>query len=425
MASIVVSRQMPSGNLCVGHYLVDCYCLGLKDTMFLFNLSEYQYEEHLEKVIAQYDLVKCDYNYAHNIIYGGIAYAEDLDFDPHKDFRDTQFLLDEDDESIPLIEVEFGLNGKPTVAIHEYHKGMAVANHLRKKVGEGNFSILFIGDMEGDDMEDDFEEEDMQEEMSAKDLERKLATVLEDAKNWDVEDIDDFLDGQKGISRLELHTVFSATYYTAHPELPEDAYERGQAIAEELNITYEPLEEDNKTEEEKALHQRLFLLSHDYPKAAIPELKRVIVQHPDVPQFYNFLCAAYVRLNMFKELRQLACDTYKKFPKYLFGIATYGNILLEDGQLDKVTNLLDHKYHLPELYPERKVFHVDEVVGFHTLLVRYFIMLEDIYQADLHLEIVLHVAPNHPSVLASLQISNKWKFMDAMEDQTYDQEMEA
>ena len=48
----------------------------------------------------------------HNWIYGAIAWANEAGISPHKSFSVTQYMLEEDTEDIPLIEYEFGCNGK-------------------------------------------------------------------------------------------------------------------------------------------------------------------------------------------------------------------------------------------------------------------------------------------------------------------------
>ena len=102
---------------------------------------------------------------AHNIIYGAIAYAEDLGFKPEKDWALSQFILEEDTEDIELIEVEFGKDGKPCFINGPFDNINSVLAKLNKSVGEGNYEFIMIdGDDDfygfDDDDDDDFEEED-------------------------------------------------------------------------------------------------------------------------------------------------------------------------------------------------------------------------------------------------------------------------
>ncbi len=53
MATVLVSRQQPSGNILVGVYIVDVLCLGLKITYFYFNQTARYYEEELKDLLFQ------------------------------------------------------------------------------------------------------------------------------------------------------------------------------------------------------------------------------------------------------------------------------------------------------------------------------------------------------------------------------------
>ena len=110
LATIVVMRKHNNGNVTAGIYLVDLLALGTKDTFFEFSINE---KEFLEKASANM-LVEADYTLVHNIIYGANAFALENGFRLHRDFLNTtQFILEEDTEEIPFIEIEFGQNGKP------------------------------------------------------------------------------------------------------------------------------------------------------------------------------------------------------------------------------------------------------------------------------------------------------------------------
>jgi len=112
LATIAVMRKHQNGKLTTGIYLVDLMALGTKDTFFEFSHDE---SEFMEKISAN-QLIETNYNLVHNIIYGANSFAEEHNFRIHKDFQDiTQFILEEDNEDIPLIEIEFGMNGKPFV----------------------------------------------------------------------------------------------------------------------------------------------------------------------------------------------------------------------------------------------------------------------------------------------------------------------
>lgn len=162
MAVIIVTRQKASGNLVLGFYLVDTGCLGLKNTGFAPNLMEGDLSAIVDQQYKGMNLesMEVDSTLAFNIIYGAIEYAEDLGFSPHKDFRVTEYILD-DVEAVEFKTVEFGKDGKPFFVAGPNDDIDRVMGILNKQVGPGNFEYLFPF---GDDDEDfDYEAEEEEE----------------------------------------------------------------------------------------------------------------------------------------------------------------------------------------------------------------------------------------------------------------------
>ena len=101
-------------------------------------------------------MIKVNYATVHNIILGAWDFAEDIGFQPHKDFlKTTRFFL-EDDDNVPFIPINFGKNGKPFY-IHKGNEDKRKVNKilstLKKNLGEGNYDIIDAAD------EDYFQEE--------------------------------------------------------------------------------------------------------------------------------------------------------------------------------------------------------------------------------------------------------------------------
>jgi hypothetical protein len=164
ICTILIQRKHKTGNITFGTYLVDTYCLGLKNTAAVFSKAEYEVEGYLSQIFqAHGGKIPIDYVLAHNIIYGAIAYAEDLGFKPEKDWAISQFILEEDTEDIELINVEFGMDGKPCFVSGPYDDVAKITARLNKSVGEGNYTYIhslhndfdFDGDYDFNDEEDD------------------------------------------------------------------------------------------------------------------------------------------------------------------------------------------------------------------------------------------------------------------------------
>jgi hypothetical protein len=170
VCTILVQRRHTTGNFTFGTYLVDIYCLGLKNTMASFSKPQYEINGQLDQIFqAHGGKIAADYVLVHNIIYGAIAYAEDLGFKPEKDWALSQFILEEDTEDIELMDIEFGKNGRPCFVNGPYDNVAKISAQLEKSVGKGNFDVMMqIGgggfsnffDEDFDDDDDDFDDDD-------------------------------------------------------------------------------------------------------------------------------------------------------------------------------------------------------------------------------------------------------------------------
>ncbi|PLB86337.1 hypothetical protein C0T31_06370 [Dysgonamonadaceae bacterium] len=172
IANIIVSREHINGNITACFYLVDLFCLGVKDTFFRFNISKWEYDGMIEKFTETMPMSVVEYNLVHNIIFAALEFAEEIGFNPHKDFESiTQYMLEEDDEKIPLIDIACGgKNGKPHYIQGEMDsdaKARQILNHLDKKVGPNNYYYLLATEL--DEIDEDFDDEDTDDEEGGED----------------------------------------------------------------------------------------------------------------------------------------------------------------------------------------------------------------------------------------------------------------
>jgi hypothetical protein len=163
MANILIARKHTNGHITCGLYLIDIFCLGIKDTFYQFNISESEYDQIKEEFNDRGNAITCDYVLAHNIIYGAVKFANDYGFSPHKDFiKVTQYILEEDNEKVELMDIEFGRNGKPCIVAEVGKEALNVVSQLEKTAGPGNYEIIYV-DKEGAEI-DETEDDDLSDE---------------------------------------------------------------------------------------------------------------------------------------------------------------------------------------------------------------------------------------------------------------------
>ena len=143
LAHILISRRQPDGNIVFGVYLVDIFCLGLKNTFCNANLSLSEYENDLKaQMVRLHNLVDCSTALAHQIIYGAIEYAEELGFKPHKDFKLSRHILEEPDKIEETGKIEFGKDGKPFFIAGPDDNTEVIIRKLEAKLGADNFHYM-------------------------------------------------------------------------------------------------------------------------------------------------------------------------------------------------------------------------------------------------------------------------------------------
>ena len=142
-ARITMSRKMPNNHLVFGVYLVDLFCLGLKDTLCNVDIHQLEYESEF-KAQQYFDksAEECDLNLAYSIIYDCIHYAKKLGFSPQKDFEVSQYLLEPEEDIELRCDIQFGCEGKPLYIRGPYDDTERIIRTLEKSVGDGNFSVM-------------------------------------------------------------------------------------------------------------------------------------------------------------------------------------------------------------------------------------------------------------------------------------------
>ncbi|MDR2287191.1 MAG: hypothetical protein LBE04_06925 [Prevotellaceae bacterium] len=165
MATIFVIRKHALGNITYCMYGVDLLCCGITHSLYWYN----EPEEYLRKILERvdHDLIfeQTQYDLVHNIIYAAIEFADKYGFKPVSEFTSvTQYLLEEDNENIPMIDIHCGDdNGKP-VYINSGEdspaKEQQILAQLDKTAGQGNYEYILHDEFDDDDEDDDFYDDD-------------------------------------------------------------------------------------------------------------------------------------------------------------------------------------------------------------------------------------------------------------------------
>jgi len=149
---VIVTRRTPDRTIAISAFVVDVYCLGVKNALFKIS-DESEYEQSIKPGLMRSNEGKQFENIhstcARKLIEGAVSYAKELGFSPHRDYKDAKGIFGEIDiESCP-VKYTYGKDDEPfyirgpNESINQVKK---IVNQLSKKCGEGNFHYLAMLD---------------------------------------------------------------------------------------------------------------------------------------------------------------------------------------------------------------------------------------------------------------------------------------
>jgi hypothetical protein len=156
IGNVILSRKMPGGDIAVGLFLVDVYCLGVKDA-FLALRTEVDYEEIIDSRFGREKLETLHPTCARKLVEGSVAYASDLGLNPHKDYAGARRIFGDLDPDACPRTFEYGKDGKPFYMSGPNDtpaRSRKIIETLTKKVGEGNFHYTLALDPEEMDIDE-------------------------------------------------------------------------------------------------------------------------------------------------------------------------------------------------------------------------------------------------------------------------------
>jgi hypothetical protein len=158
IGELVVTRRIPDGDIAMSAFVIDVFCLGVKDAMFMV-LPESEYEHRIKgRMSATGDrgFEKLHQTCAKKLLDGLVDYAKELGFAPHPDYKNANELFGIIDAGVCPVKYAYGKEGKPFYMNGPYESPAdieRILNTLTKKCGADGFkTVLRLND----DMDDDF-----------------------------------------------------------------------------------------------------------------------------------------------------------------------------------------------------------------------------------------------------------------------------
>jgi hypothetical protein len=112
MGMLTLTRGVSTVRVAMGCFLLDVYCLGIKDVMFRsLNASEFEY--FIATMKATSPLANIDPSDARKLLRDLALWAESIGFSPHRDFAAVESLFGDVRSDASTATFQFGRDGKP------------------------------------------------------------------------------------------------------------------------------------------------------------------------------------------------------------------------------------------------------------------------------------------------------------------------
>lgn len=168
----------------------------------------------------------------------------------------------------------------------------------------------------------------------------------------------------------------------------------------DLIITNEPIDlSDIPHEVDIKVYDMIFTR----PDKAIGLLLGYLEKFSDHPILLNWLICAYQLDDQPEKSLPLIKKNYDKNPTYLFARINYGMHELKENNNHKVVpTIFNDILWLPDLYPERKLFHITEVESFYHLVALYYIKDDQLENAQAMIDL-LETCGSSPKLVGGLE----------------------
>ncbi len=147
MIPVLLVRKGPQGMLAIASFLVDFWCLGVKDCFYYLDSPD-SINTTVKDMDKRLGLTSIKPSAARAMVELGVGMADTLGFAPHADYRTAMMLWGDVELGELPSDIEFGVDGKPRYLVgpnDSQARQFEILSQLLQSVGEGNFDF-FVGD---------------------------------------------------------------------------------------------------------------------------------------------------------------------------------------------------------------------------------------------------------------------------------------
>jgi len=363
-ANFIIVRKHTNGNITMGIFRVDLRLRCVRECTYEFNESPLRLDELLERFPNLFE--ECDYNLAHNIILAGVEFAEDYGFSPHKNFKTAQYILEEDTDDIPVIEIPLGDNGIPVLVIpygETCEREMAILN----KTAGDNYNVVYL-DKDG--------KPKIEESTYMEIFNEVLETGVDEYMNKSGDS------QSKTETQVLVDLIYIARVFTEEErEQIDNEFER---IIKDTRLTMAYTPEKDYEEE---LEQALDYFIDGKTDEAIAESRKVIGKYPEEPLLWDIFL-----YNLSIDSDKVDVDAVKEafslFPEHPNIKAWYSEWLAQEDRVDEIFALFNHLPGLDALTTEYTFINDRALTSFCFAYTMAWLNKKDLLRAEPYYQVI-------------------------------------
>jgi hypothetical protein len=144
LAPVLLSRRLPEHLVACSLFLVDLYCLGVKNVMSGI-VPQSKYLTKFNPWKSEYDWVDVDPSYVRKLVEESVNYARRCGFSPHAEYQKAEWIFGDIDAGACATEFEFGQGGKPFYVqgpSESPERSAQILSTLMRTCGKDNFHFV-------------------------------------------------------------------------------------------------------------------------------------------------------------------------------------------------------------------------------------------------------------------------------------------
>jgi hypothetical protein len=144
LSNVVVAHIDDNGDTDAGFFLVDSFCLGVKDAFRMDDLIKDELQEIMEERFPEDSMERMHPAWAKKFIEGAVIYAGNLGFAPHRDYRKARRVLSGINDGLCTEMFVYGEGGRPHYiqgALDDDVRAAHINTLLRSRFGKNGYAV--------------------------------------------------------------------------------------------------------------------------------------------------------------------------------------------------------------------------------------------------------------------------------------------